>query len=383
MLGLSCFFLSYHLVLLIWLIYGARKLSHIKNEAEGMHSVPDLPSLSIVVPARNEKQTLKVGLDSLTQLTYPHLEILVVNDRSTDGTAQVLANFQSKEERLRVLSVAKLPKGWLGKNHALHLGAAASQSELILFTDADVEIKDSFLKRAVQFLNANHLDHLAAIPQVTAGKWSLYPVLGVFGLAFSLFTRPWLGKNPKKDQAVGIGAFNLVRRSAYQAIDGHSKLSLRPDDDLKLALVLKRNGFRTDCVKAVEGIRVEWYASFKQLMHGLEKNVMTGFEYSFPKAILGNVLFAVTFLMPFILVGFSSGLNSFVSWATLFVLLAAYGGQLFEARMPLWCIPFFPLAALGILIVFARACWLTYRNQGVFWRDTFYSLDELRSNRFD
>lgn len=379
---LLSFFLAYHTLLLLWLLYGARKLSRIKKDSREGQANPELPSLTIVVPARNEEKTLGVGLRSLLQLTYPNLEIIVVNDRSTDDTARVLAEFQKQDSRLKGVNVTDLPVGWLGKNHALQLGAKESQSELILFTDADVEIDNWFLRKAVEFLIRNHLDHLAAIPKVTGGEHQLYPVLGVFGLAFSLFTRPWQGKDPKKNQAVGIGAFNLVRRSAYAALGGHGKIALRPDDDLKLALIFKRNGFKTDCVNAVEGLRVEWYSSFDALKRGLEKNTMTGFEYSFPKAILGNVLFVVTFLLPFGLLFVTSGMSWLISLCTVGVLLLAYAGQLYEARMPLWCVPFFPLAALAIFFVFTRACWLTFRKQGVYWRDTFYSLELLRTNRF-
>lgn len=379
MLLVSLALFLYHASLLAWLLVGARKLSRLGKGCET--SEPNLPSLTIVVPARNEELTLATGLSSLCQLSYPQLSICAVNDRSTDKTGQILKEFEHRDPRIRTITVENLPPDWLGKNHALHLGAQASDSEIILFTDADVEIEDHFLKQAVVFFLHHRLDHLAGIPRVVTSQPLLYPLLGAFGLAFSLFTRPWQGKDPKRDQAVGIGAFNLVRRSSYQAFGGHTSLRLRPDDDLKLALLLKRAGYRTDCITAVEGLRVEWYSRFEDLKRGLEKNVMTGFEYSFPKAILGNLLFAITFLLPFLMPWLTSGLSWFLCMGTLLCLLIAYLGQLYEARMPLLCTPCFPIAALGILYIFSRACWLTYKNQGVYWRDTFYSLKKLRTNR--
>jgi len=380
MLLVSLALFIYHASLLAWLLYGARELSRLKG-TDNEISEPNLPSLTIVVPARNEENTLATGLNSLCQLTYPQLCICVVNDRSTDKTGLILKDFERRDPRIRSISVECLPPDWLGKNYALHLGAQDSESELILFTDADVEIDDEFLKQAVGFFLRHRLDHLAGIPRVVTSQVLLYPLLGAFGLAFSLFTRPWQGKDPKTDQAVGIGAFNLVRRSSYQAFGGHAPLRLRPDDDLKLALLLKRAGYRTDCITAVEGLRVEWYSRFEDLKRGLEKNVMTGFEYSFPKAILGNVLFALTFLLPFLMPWLTSGLSWLFCMGAVMCLLLAYLGQLYEARMPLLCTPSFPIAALGILYIFSRACWLTYRNQGVYWRDTFYPLKTLRTNR--
>lgn len=382
MIWVCSIFLLYHLALLVWFSVGALKLSRIgKSDFEK----PDFkyPSLAIVVPARNEESTLGTGLNSLKQLRYPDLKIVVVNDRSTDKTGQVLDEFSKMDPRIKPITVQELPSHWLGKNHALQVGAFASQSELILFTDADVEISDRFLSKAVRFLNAHQLDHLAGIPKVTSKSWMLYSFLGLFGLSFSLFTRPWQGKNRKQDRAVGIGAFNLVRRTAYIGIGGHSKLCLRPDDDLKLALVLKRAGFKTDCVPAVDGLSVEWYSSLGEMMRGLEKNVMTGFEYSFSKAVIGNLLFFITFVFPFVMVFLTEGPPWFLSCGSVILLVLCYLGQLKEARMPLSCTPLFPFASSGILFIVARACWLTYRNQGVFWRGTFYSLEELRSNRMD
>lgn len=372
-------FLFYHLALLLWLIWGAWQLSQLPSEIPGTPST-NLPSLTIVVPARNEENTISLGLTSLSSLSYPRLSIIVVNDRSEDATGKHIADFEKQDPRIRCEVVKQLPSDWLGKNHALQLGAESSESELILFTDADVEIDDDFLKRAVTFFQQKQLDHLAGIPRVVSTDPLLYSLLGVFGLAFSLATRPWQGKDPKKDRAVGIGAFNLVRRTSYLAMGGHRELKLRPDDDLKLALLMKRHGFKTDCIKAVNGLQVEWYPNIPALARGLEKNIMTDFEYSFFKAFLANSIFAVTFLLPFLLLFIMKGPAFVVTCISVGLLLIAYLGQLREAKMPLWCVPFFPLATFLILIIFSRACFLTYFRKGVYWRDTFYSLELLRSN---
>ena len=378
MIVLATLLCAYQLSLFLILVRGAAKLSPLKTETQ--EHLP-LPSLSIVVPARNEEKTIETGLRSLVKMDYPGLQIVVVNDRSTDGTREKSEAFQQKWPQIKIKNLTELPKGWLGKNHALHTGAQETQTELILFTDADVEMDEKFLKGAVRFFQKGSLDHLGGIPQVTSRSWYLYPLIGVFGLGFSLFTRPWQGKNVKKDRAVGIGAFNLVKRSSYEAIGGHQKLSLRPDDDLKLALVMKRSGFRTDCVNGVHGMRVEWYPDFPSLARGLEKNVMTGFEYSFFLAFLSLGVFAMTFIFPFVFPFFATGKALVVAWISVGLLLMSYLGQLYLARLPLWCVPLMPLATPIIWVIFARACLLTHLRKGVYWRDTFYSLEALRSNR--
>ncbi|NDG27083.1 MAG: glycosyltransferase [Proteobacteria bacterium] len=145
-------FLFYHLALLLWLIWGAWQLSQLPSEIPGTPSTT-LPSLTIVVPARNEENTISLGLTSLSSLSYPRLSIIVVNDRSEDATGKHIADFEKQDPRIRCEVVKQLPSDWLGKNHALQLGAESSESELILFTDADVEIDDDFLKRAVTFFS--------------------------------------------------------------------------------------------------------------------------------------------------------------------------------------------------------------------------------------
>jgi cellulose synthase/poly-beta-1,6-N-acetylglucosamine synthase-like glycosyltransferase len=367
----------YQLALLGFLIRGSTKLSKLKAES----SLTKAPTLSIVVPARNEEDTIETGLRSLLKCEYPHLEIIVVNDRSTDGTLQRVESLSQNHPEVKILNLQELPENWLGKNHALQRGAEQSTSELILFTDADVEIGSDFLKKAVCFFEEHELDHLGGIPKVTSRSLVLYPLVGVFGLGFSLFTRPWEGKDPSKDRAVGIGAFNLVRRSAYQTISGHQSLAMRPDDDLKLALVLKRAGFKTDCVNGVEGMEVEWYPSFISLVRGLEKNVMTGFEYDFRLAFVGLFFYAATFVLPFALPFLTEGTALAFSLLAATALFLSYLGQLYLAKLPLWCVPFLPLASPVIFSIFVRDCFLTYIRRGVIWRGTFYSLQSLRANR--
>jgi glycosyltransferase involved in cell wall biosynthesis len=368
----------YQMVLFVTLLRGAFKISRLEKQTNLKQL---FPSLSIVVPARNEAGTIEVGLSSLVKLDYPGLEIIVVNDRSTDGTLEKVEALQKKWPQIRVKNILCLPNGWLGKNYALHQGAQESKSDLILFTDADVEISTGFLKRAIQFLEKEQLDHLGGIPKVISRNWYLYPLVGVFGLGFTIFTRPWEGRNPRKDRAVGIGAFNLVKRRSYEMVLGHQTLSMRPDDDLKLALVFKRAGLHTDCVNGVDGMQVEWYPDFLSLLRGLEKNVMTGFEYQFALAVLSLLLYAGTFILPFVLILFTQGISLVIAALSILFLLSSFTVQLYLAQLPLWCVLFMPIATPTIFYIFARACLLTFIRQGVYWRDTFYSLESLRSNQ--
>ena len=144
----------------------------------------DMPTLSIVVPACNEEDTIERGMNSLLALDYPHLEIIAVNDRSTDRTGAILDRLALSDPRLRVLHVETLPAGWLGKNHAMHSGSQAAKGKWLLFTDADVVFAPDALRRTVAFAERECLDHLVLSPRCeTHGfweraklRWQLMPV---------------------------------------------------------------------------------------------------------------------------------------------------------------------------------------------------------------
>ena len=123
-----------------------------------------LPTVSVVIPARNEERNLKQALESVLALDYPDLEIIVVNDRSTDRTGAILEKLAKQDPRLTVLPIERLPSGWLGKPHALHRGAQQAQGEFILFPDADIVFQPFALKKAMAYVQANRFDHVTVIP---------------------------------------------------------------------------------------------------------------------------------------------------------------------------------------------------------------------------
>src|SRR5690606_5030460 len=124
------------------------------------------PRVSIIVPARNEEREIEAALQSVLHLDYPDYEVMVVNDRSTDGTGAILERMQSAYPQLRVATVTELPRGWLGKNHAMYFGAQQASGELLLFTDADIVMRPDTLRRAVYYLEREKLDLLPMTPRV-------------------------------------------------------------------------------------------------------------------------------------------------------------------------------------------------------------------------
>jgi hypothetical protein len=337
------------------------------------------PRVSVIAPALNEERNLEAAVRSLASLDYPDFEIVLVDDRSTDSTPAILARLAREIPQLKVVTVRELPAGWLGKNHANMVGANAATGEILLFTDADVVMAPTALDRAVAYFERHGLDHLTASPETVmpglVNQFTLY-----FGLMFTLYVRPWLARRPRSRAHVGIGAFNLVRASAYHAVGGHEPIRLRPDDDLKLGKLLKRAGYRQDFVAGRGLVTVEWYASWRQVRDGLMKNLYAGAEYRtwlVACGVLAHVL--VLALPPFALL-WTEG----VAWWLNLGCVALYAWQGAAASRGFgtarWAGLLLPFLALFGAYLMVRATWLTLRNDGIDWRGTHYPLAQLRAN---
>jgi glycosyltransferase involved in cell wall biosynthesis len=337
--------------------------------------------VSIVIPARNEEKNLEEALRSVLALDYDNLEIDVVDDRSTDRTGRILDRMAAAEPRLRVVHVRELPAGWLGKNHALWLGAGKATGDFLLFTDADVVLQPSALRRAVGRMMDDSLDHLTASPGIDRPSVLFEMFIGAFSLFFALFTRPWKVKDPRSPRHVGIGAFNLVRATAYRAAGGHRTIAMRPDDDLKLGKILKGAGFRQEFVFGLGALRVEWYASVGELIQGLMKNAFSGVDYR-ARAIVGATLAQLLlFVWPFAAIFVIPGPARWLNLASVAVLIALCWINAPLAGVRRWHGIGFPLATLLFLYILWRAMLLTLWNDGIDWRGTHYPLAELKANK--
>jgi glycosyltransferase involved in cell wall biosynthesis len=339
------------------------------------------PRVSIIVPARNEEREIEEALTSLLALDYPDYEILVVNDRSTDRTGEILARMQTVYPQLEVVTVTELPSGWLGKNHALQFSADRASGELLLFTDADIIMQPSALRRGVYFLETEKLDHIAATPDVEMPGWLLESFVVIFVMMFTLFVKPWNVRNPKSKAHVGIGAFNLIRTSVYRAFDGHRPIAMRPDDDLKLGKLVKKNGYAQAMVSGRGYLLVRWYTSLRELIHGLEKNAFSGVDYSIGMILFSTFALSLVLIWPFLAVWIVPGVARWLYLATVILHLLAYMLVAKETRYSLRGVLAFPIIIGLFLYIQWRAMLLTYWRNGIRWRDTHYSLAELKANK--
>jgi chlorobactene glucosyltransferase len=247
------------------------------------------PTVSIIIPARNEERAVAAAVGSQLAQDYPNFEVVVVNDRSTDGTGAILETLARRDPRLRIVAGSEPPPGWLGKPHALWLGARAATREILLFADADIRYDRRCLREAVSFLQERDADFLGLLPRLEAeGFWENVLLPYVIG---AYYAGPGLFANRRRPRwvALGGGAGNMIRRSAYDAIGGHEALKASVVDDVALALRTKQAGFRTCAVRAEDRVAVRVYHGFREICAGFTKNVAYLYQ-----GWLGPILFFLT-----------------------------------------------------------------------------------------
>ncbi len=351
------------------------------------------PLVSVIVPARNEAAHVEPCLRSLLAQDYPRLEIIAVDDRSQDGTGPLLdalaaevAAGSASAGRLTVLHVTALPAGWLGKNHANHLAAARARGEVLLFTDADVQFAPGALHAALAHLLRHGLGYLVLAPRLLAPGYWERAFQATFALYFVLRLRLWALQRARSAAYVGMGAFNLVRRDAYEACGGHARLRLEVVDDLKLGLLLRRGGARQGLAAGRELLSLRWQAGFWASLRGLLKNVFADYEYRWPP-VLGSAagLLALGWL-PWagLLWAPAAGLR-LLALAGVLVPVALLGASARRATfgngsagngLEGLAAPLTHGAFAGVLLLSAALATL---RGGLTWRATFYPLGMLRA----
>jgi glycosyltransferase involved in cell wall biosynthesis len=348
----------------------------------------DWPSVSIIVPACNEGETIEPALRSLLDVDYPKLEIIAVDDRSDDDTGAIIDRIAAEDDRVRPLHVEQLPDGWLGKTHALQRGTEVATGEWLLFTDADVHFAPDALRRAVAAAVSVETDHLTLVPYVHTSGLLGCALYETFGILMLLSMRLDKVADPDDDAFMGVGAFNLVRADTLDAGRGFEHIRMEIADDFGLALLVNQVNGRTAAAYAPKALDLEWYPSLGAMIRGLRKNafaVMCRFSYLRAAAMIVVGLLFV--LGPFVGIALGIVLPELAGWAWLSsgAALAALGAQsVFYHRTwgrPLVAQLLVPVGQLLTLWAIARSAGHYWRTGGVDWRGTHYDIDELRENQ--
>ncbi|HXZ27820.1 MAG TPA: glycosyltransferase family 2 protein [Terriglobales bacterium] len=370
-------------------------LSRVVDAALGMPQVPNLieaawdkpvaesnaPQVSIIVPARNEGESIARCLQSLLALEYPDYEIIAVDDRSTDATGRIMdqvAATAPPSSRLKVIHVTELPAGWLGKTHAMWTAASQAAGEWLLFTDGDIFFRPDTLRRVMACVEQKRLDHMVLLPTMEMATPGESMMIGFFQVMFTFGHRPWKVSDPKTRDHLGAGCFNLVRRSAYETVGGYERLRLAVVDDMKLGQMVKEHGYRQNVAFGRDLIRLHWAPGALGVVQNLTKNAFAVMNFNLAKTLGAAFLMLVLNMGPWLGLGLAHG------WARLGYGLAVLAIALLYLGMswysPISALYFVtnPLGALMFAYILVRSAFLTLARGGVLWRGTLYSLKELR-----
>ena len=341
---------------------------------------PNPPPVSIVVAALNEAHTIEPALRSILALDYPALEIVAIDDRSTDGTGEILDRLQREFPNLQVVHVRELPSGWLGKNHALHSGATRARGDYLLFTDADVVFEPTAIRRAVALCEAEHLDHLTVVPDVpTRSSFVALCMMGGF-IGLLALNRPWRAQQTGKHR-LGVGAFNMVRATSYRAVGGHEALAMEVLDDIELGRLMSEGELRQDLLLAQGMVTVEMYRSAMEMFRGIQKNVFTFLDYKLWKLLAATLVTFAFSVWPWAGILLTDGATWWLNLASAATVLVFYVHLAPRFGYSRWCSAWLPLTGLITIFLFWQIATLTWIRGGIIWRGTFYPLAELKRRK--
>jgi glycosyltransferase involved in cell wall biosynthesis len=400
-------------------ILGLAWLSRIIDAAIGMPSVADVsrpewnrnpvapsgnPRVSIIVPARNEERDIEQSLTQLLALDYDNYEVIAINDRSTDRTGEIMARIAGNQAGhqdhhfvdglragaagqpiaktgrpiLRVIHHRDLPQGWLGKTHAMWTATNAATGDWLLFTDADVLFKPESLRRALAYAEADKADHVVLFPRMIMKRPGEYMMIAFFQTMFMFGHRPWKVADPKTKDHMGVGAFNLVRRSVYEAVGTYEALRMEVLDDMKLGKVVKNAGFAQRNVFGSDLISIRWANGAMGIVNNLTKNFFAVLSFKWPRTLISAFALAFLHLMPFLGLFLAHGWARLPYAVAVSSMFAIYVGMSLRSGVPTYYFLLHPVSSVLFIYTLLRSMFHTLWNDGIIWRGTRYPLEELR-----
>ena len=261
------------------------------------------PSVSVLIPARNEENNIKECIEQIYESTQQPLEVIVYNDNSTDNTSSILQSLQIKHPTLRVIQGSPLPKGWTGKNHACHQLSKEARGNFFLFLDADTRLFPQGISALLEVANTPKLpsDFVSALPKQTSVSFAEKMLMPFLQLAFIAWLPLELVRRaPFASMTAAIGQLVLIRQQTYHQIGGFESIKMELVDDMALAKRCKSLGYH---VRFIDGWHIgscRMYRSLTEIWAGFSKNVFIGLGRSIPLWTSVTILHVVCFVLPFV-----------------------------------------------------------------------------------
>jgi glycosyltransferase involved in cell wall biosynthesis len=274
------------------------KQDPVLSAADAEQGAGPWPRLSVLVAAKDEQGNIGHCLAGLLSQDYPDFEVIVVDDRSTDRTGEIIDEAAAREPRVKALHVRELPAGWAGKNHAMHTGVQGAIGEYLCFTDADCRFHTPrLLRAAVRYAQRKQLDFFSVLPELEAHTFWERVVQPPAGAIMVFWFPPEKVNDPRSSRAYANGAFMLLRRAAYDKLGGHEQLRAVLNEDMHFARQAKRVGLRFAVLRGRGLYSVRMYVGLRQIWHGWSR-IFYGCFGTWPRLIVSAIFLSVFSVSP-------------------------------------------------------------------------------------
>jgi hypothetical protein len=351
-----------------------RPLPRVHREPEFRNAV------SVLIPARNEEQNIRATLEVALANQRVEFEVIVLDDHSTDRTAEIVSEFAARDSRVRLESAAPLPTGWCGKQHACHVLASLARNPLLVFIDADVRLAPDALARMVAFMQRSEVSLASGVPRQQLGTFSerlLIPLIHFVLLGFLPMHAMRRTKSPAF--SAGCGQLFIARREAYEKTGGHAMIRNTLHDGVKLPRLFRRCGLRIELFDATDLASCRMYHTNAETWRGLGKNATEGLAA--PATILPmTVLLFGGQVLPFILVAFAEKLTAMQLRIALIACGLAYAPRLLAAWkfcQPIGGALLHPFGVIALLMIQWLALARRFAGRPSSWKGRAYNLNTL------
>jgi hypothetical protein len=342
----------------------------------------DVPDVTVIVPARDEQNSIEATLESLLGSEGVRAQIVAIDDRSQDRTGELMDAVASRPNNgtntIEVIHNRQLPQGWLGKPHALALGVARAGAPWLLFTDGDVIFAPQALERALRAATKAGADHFVLVPTLTHEGVLAAGVQGSIQALGQWAARMWKVQDPNAKDFFGVGGFNLLRADALDAAGGMERLRMEIVEDVSLGWLVKKELRRKSMMVLGPGlVKIAWIQGPWGIVRVLEKNAFAGFRFKVGLTVVASVALVLQAVVP--LLALTAGPWGVGACVTLYcgVAMSFYANRKLNDISPFMAILYAPSVVI-LAWAFLRSMILTIKRGGVTWRGTLYPLAELR-----
>ncbi|HNG76378.1 MAG TPA: glycosyltransferase family 2 protein [Candidatus Obscuribacter sp.] len=276
----------------------------LKGVEPSRRKTSELPFVSVIVPARNEEGKIGRCIESLLAQNYPNFELIVIDDRSTDKTGEIIASYAEKDSRIKFVRGKDAPSGWIGKCNALAHAVGYASGDWFIFTDADTYHHPNSVVDSVSYGMANRIDLMSFVPMQELGSFPERLIMPVLLSAFLIGDPFHAVNNPRDSRAYAHGQYILCRRSSYLAVGGHQSVRDEIVEDHALARVFKEKGYKIEVADGKSLYSVRMYTDLTSLWYGWTKNLYSFIDSKPSMLILILVMINSVVVAPWLWLGY-------------------------------------------------------------------------------